>query len=252
MEMARQSEASSVTIVPVPVLLTRPEAEAKAFADGLVRRFGDRLRPVVAPLMAVDYLAPYLPPGPFAGVIFTSPTGVAAAVRLARDLPRVAWCVGRKTAERATAAGFHARTPEGDATQLVAAIRSDPPDGRLLHLRGEDTRGEVAQKLNSAGIVTESVIIYRQLARPFPPEGRALLMADGPVILPLFSPRSAALFATERPRDMRAGLWLVAMSQAVAEAARDVPRHALDLAEQPDARAMLDAVGRALDRASPP
>ncbi len=252
MDMARQSEASKAMPGPVPVLLTRPEAEAQAFATVLVQRYGTRVRPVVAPLMLAHYLAPPLPPGPFAGVIFTSVTGVEAARRLGADLPDLAWCVGRKTAERAASAGFRAQSADGDAMALVAAIRADPPNGRLLHLRGENAWGTVAESLVLAGIETESLVVYFQAGQPLPAQAGALLQGEGPMIVPLFSPRSAALFAAALPNDLRAALWLVVMSEAVALAAKTIPSKALFVAERPDAQAMLKAVGVALAAMSAP
>jgi uroporphyrinogen-III synthase len=248
MGMGKQSAPA----VPVPVLLTRPAAEGQAFAEALIRRFGDRVRPVVAPLMAATDLDPPLPQGPFAGVIFTSAAGVEAAASRRTDLPRLAWCVGQKTAARAAAAGFEARSADSDATALVSAILADPPPGRLLHLRGEDSRGDLAERLVSAGIETESLVIYRQKAQPLPAEGASVLATDGPVILPLFSPRSATLFHAAMPTGTRAMLWLVVMSAAVAEAARPIPHRALIIATQPNAGAMLQACEEAVDRASQP
>jgi uroporphyrinogen-III synthase len=247
MGMDRQSAS-----VPVPVLVTRPLAEARSFATALTRRFGPKVRPILAPLMASEHLAPALPTGPFAGVIFTSATAVEAALPLGADLPQDAWCVGRKTAERAAASGFRARSADGDANALVAAILADPPRGRLLHLRGEDTRGEVAERLTSAGIETVSLVMYRQTAQPLSPEGAALLATSGPVILPLFSPRSAVLFRAAMPGDSRATLLLVAMSDPVAEAARPIPHLALYTAAAPTAEAVLDACGKAHEMASLP
>jgi uroporphyrinogen-III synthase len=248
MGMARQSAPSA----PVPVLVTRPLAEARSFAADLTRRFGPKVRPILAPLMATEHLAPTLPPGPFAGVIFTSAAAVEAALRLGADLPKDAWCVGRKTADRAAAAGFRARSADGDAAALVAAILADPPQGRLLHLRGEEVRGEVAERLTSAGIETFSLTVYRQIAQPLPPEGVALLATLGRVILPLFSPRSAAVFRAAMPGGSRATLVLVAMSDTVADAALPIPHLALVKAVGPTAEAMLDGCGKALEMASLP
>ncbi|WP_135447857.1 uroporphyrinogen-III synthase [Tabrizicola caldifontis] len=244
--MARQSNVAAV-----PVLLTRPEAEARRFAQQLNQRFGGRLRPVVAPLMAAVHLTPGLPAGPFAGVIFTSATGVDAAVRLATALPRLAWCVGAKTADRAAKAGFRARSADGDARALVAAILADPPAGRLLHLRGQETRGEVAERLNSAGIETESAVVYRQVPQALTDEAQRLLNGGNPVIVPLFSPRSAALFAAQA-QGAQADLHLVAISPAVAEVVRNLPHRSLALAARPDAAAMLDAIAAVLDALPPP
>lgn len=238
--MVRQS-----TSEPVPVLLTRPKAQSLAFARALEARFRAQVRPVVAPLMEVEPLTPPLPEGAFAGVIFTSAHAVAAAAGLGK-LPRLAWCVGEKTAQAAQAAGFTARSADGDADALVAAIRADPPAGRLLHLRGQDTRGEVAERLILAGIETIPVVVYRQVAQPMPMAGQEVLGHAGPVIVPIFSPESARRLAAELPVPLPAGLRLVAMSEAVAEALRGVVRQGLWVARRPTADAMLDAVADAL------
>ncbi|MCX7286735.1 MAG: uroporphyrinogen-III synthase [Rhodobacterales bacterium] len=245
--MAKQPKALTGAQPAVPVLISRPLAEGQAFAASLSLRLGDRVRALVSPLMAVEYLSPDLPAGPFAAVIFTSAAGVAAAERLQSDLPSRAFCVGAKTAEQARSAGFSAVSADGDADALTELVLAANPGGRLLHLRGMDTRGEVAEKLNSAGIETESRVVYRQTAQPLAPEARALLQNDGPVVVPLFSPRSARLFADAFPEDARAGLYLVAMSPAVADVAAALPHRALVVALRPDAKAMLDAVAKVLD-----
>ncbi len=241
MGMARQSISGVV-----PVLLTRPEAEAQAFATALTDRFGGRVRPLLTPLMAVEYLAPSLPEGHFVGAVFTSASGVEGASRLRASLPGRAWCVGAKTAARAQAAGFEARSANGDADALVASILADPPGGRLLHLRGQEAQGEVAERLNSAGIETESAIVYRQLPQLLRAEGVEILRRPGIVLVPLFSPRSARLFAAALPARFAAELHLVVMSAAVAMAAEDVACASIEIAERPDAAAMVEAVARVL------
>jgi uroporphyrinogen-III synthase len=243
--MARQSTSD-----PVPVLLTRSLAQSRTFAAAMMARFGERVRPVIAPLLEVEYLRPDLPDGPFAAVIFTSANGVAATEGPGR-LPPLAWCVGDRTAEAARAAGFRARSAGGDADALVAALSADPPGGRLLHLRGEDTRGAVAERLTAAGVPTEALILYRQVARPMSAAGRAALAAAGPMIVPVFSPESARRLVAEISVPPRATLRLVAMSRAVADAAEGLGA-ALWVARQPDAEAMLEAVGKALVGSAPP
>lgn len=235
--MARQSDP-----VAIPVLVTRPEPDGAEFAAVLQRLYPGRLRPVVAPLMAVRPLTPPLPPGAFVGVILTSAAAVPALAPLRAGLPDLAWCVGDKTAERARAAGFRAISAGGDADALVTVIRRAGVTGRLLHLRGEDTRGNVAERLNSAGIETESLVVYRQDPVPLSAEALDLLRRPGVVIVPLFSPRTARLFADALPQDRRADLRLVCMSPAVAEAA---PKGMVLVADSPDAAAMARAVGRA-------
>ena len=246
MGMARQSDpspASHARPVPaIPVLLTRPRAQAEAFALRLTARFGDRISPVVAPLMAPEFLSPSLPEGSFDAVVFTSAQAVEGAVRLRAPLPEMAWCVGRATAAAATAAGYRALSADGDAQALVTAILADPPDGRILYIRGVDTSADIASILNSNDIPTLSLQVYLQRPLPLADESRRLLQQDGPVILPLFSPRSARLFLDAMPPRHRAALRIAAISAAVADSARDIPHSHLCIAARPDAEAMLDAV----------
>lgn len=245
--MARQS-----TDAGVPVLLTRPEAQSRAFAEALIATFGARVRTVVAPLMRVELLSPPLPQGPFEAVIFTSANGVQAAHRLRPLLPDLAWCVGDKTAQAAQAAGFRARSAGGDAEALLAAVRTERPAGRLLHLRGEETRGDVQERLLSAGIETESIVVYRQAAQPLTEAGAAVLAQPGPVIVPLFSPQSARRLVNALTFPPRADLRLVVISEAVARAAEKLPRAGLWVAARPDAAAMLQALAAALDTPAAP
>ena len=243
MGMTKQPKALADAI---PVLITRPFAEGQVFSDSLSARFGDRVHPLISPLMAVKYLTPDLPAGPFSAVIFTSAAGVAGALCLRADLPQRAFCVGAKTAERARAAGFNAVSADGDAMGLVAMVRAAMHGGRLLYLHGKDTRGEVAERLNSAGLETESRTVYQQVAQPLSTPALALLRAKGPVLVPLFSPRTAALFQMALPAEARATLHLVVISPAVAEVAARLPHAGLVLARHPDAGAMLDAVAQVL------
>ncbi len=236
MGMAKQSTSGPVAL---PVLLTRPMAQSQAFAASLAARFGQAVRPVISPLMVPVFLTPKLPDGPFAGVIFTSATGVE--VSMAFDLPKRAFCVGAQTAARARAAGFQAVSANGDAAALVAAILADPPHGRLLHLRGEDARGDIAETLTSAGTETVSAVVYRQDPQPLTDEALTILALDGAVIVPLFSPRSALLFRAALPPDRKASLWMAGISGAVAETVDGVAQR-LEIARKPDADAMLDAV----------
>lgn len=245
MDMARQS-----TRTAIPVLLTRPEAASRAFAAALEARFGGKVRPVIAPLMAPVFLMPAMPEGPFAAVIFTSATGVAAVESW--DLPKRAYCVGAQTAARARAAGFDAVSADGDAEALVAAVLANPPTGRLLHLRGEEARGDVAERLTAAGVETVAMTVYRQEPQALTDQALEVLGSGAAVIVPLFSPRTAALFRAAVPERLQARLRLVAMSAAVADALQGMAHEALEVARRPDADAMLEAVGRLLDLRSVP
>ena len=244
--MARQSAAA------IPVLVTRPRAEGKTFAAALTDRFDARVRPVVAPLIAPRYLLPPIPVQNYAAVVFTSAQAVEGARRLGVPLPRLAWCVGRKTASVAAEAGFQTRSADGDAKALAQAILSDPPNGRILYLRGVDTRGNLLEILHSSGISADVAIVYSQDPQPLADDARALLSLPVDVIVPLFSPRTATLFRQALPLDVAARLHIVAMSAAVAAALDGVPHATLAVASEPNAPAMLTAVETLLARLPAP
>ena len=238
--MARQSRHP-------PVLLTRPLPQGARFAAMLRDRFGPGLRIVASPLLAPALRPGPPPPGPFAAVILTSETGARAAARWRDGLPRLAWCVGDRTAEVAAEGGFRARSAAGDADALVAAILADPPPGPVLHLRGGDSRGDVAARLAAAGLPARDLVVYDQRAQPLTDEAAALLTGAAPVLAPLFSPRTAARLAAERDRlALPAPLVLVALSAAVAGAAPPRAGDRAILAARPDAAAMLEAVAAGL------
>lgn len=242
--MARQSEplAEPLAESQIPVLVTRPRAEGEAFAAALTARFGARVRPVVTPLIAPRYLTPPIPARDYAAVVFTSAQAVEGARRLGVPLPSLAWCVGRRTASVAATAGFQPRSANGDAETLVRAILADPPNGRILYLHGVDTRGNLLKMLQSCGVDADVAIVYVQDPQPMSPEALPLFRTVAPVLVPLFSPRTAALFRAALPTDTSARLHIAAMSSAVAEALGDLPRAVLTIARQPDGPAMLDAV----------
>jgi uroporphyrinogen-III synthase len=209
----------------------------------MAARFGDRLKPVISPLMVPEYLSPDWPDEDYSTVILTSETGVEAAARLralGRRLPKRAICVGDRTAAVARGAGFDATSAQGDAEVLIALILQGDDPGPFLHLRGRDARGDIAPRLAAKGRPAHAAIVYQQVAQPLNAQARALLEGADPVIIPLFSPRSAALLADFGP--FSAPLLLAAISPAAAETATILVARRLELAARPDASAMLDAV----------
>lgn len=239
--MAPQSRA-------LPVLVTRPEPQATRFAARISEAFGARVRPVLTPVLAPVFLAPVLPAGPFGAVILTSETAVAAAQRLkaqGASLPTTAFCVGDRTAQCAASAGFSATSAGADAQALARLVVARREEGPFLHLRGRDTRGGLMAALRAAGVTARDCIVYAQDPVPLSEKARQTLVAPGPVLVPLFSPRTATLFfAALESAPFMAELTVVAMSPAVARACPPgMCRHILT-AEQPDAEGMMAVLAR--------
>jgi uroporphyrinogen-III synthase len=180
------------------------------------------------------------------GVVFTARTAVEAFAALCPAARLPAYAVGDATADAARHAGLCVVSAGGDADALVRRILADGVQGPLLHLRGEHARGSVAQRLSGAGCPTREAVLYHQKAQPFTPEARALLDGHEPVLVPLFSPRTATIFS--RQHRGQAPLFIAAMSPQVAEAVM-VPCWRLVVAEHPSMTAMVSALDELLDAA---
>ena len=210
--MAKQSR-------DVTILLTRPLAQSLRFAREVERALPG-VPIILSPLMVPEYLTPPIPLQNFTAVILASSAAVEAARRISAagsKLPSRAYCVGSRTATAAKIAGFDAVSANGDAAALLALIIADKPTGQLLFLRGYDSTGGIEENLISAEIETVSIICYRQLPQSLNLIATAHLHGIAPVILPVFSPRSALLLQAETARiSARSPLWIAALSPAIA------------------------------------
>lgn len=211
---------------PPTLLLTRPRAQAEAFAAALEAALPGRFRPVIAPVLRIAPLAAAIDLAGAQGLLFTSANGVGvfAALSAERSLP--AFCVGAMTAQAARAAGLSTRSADGDVGALAAlAIREARPGaGDLVHVRGRQAAGDLTGRLLAAGVPARALELYEQTPCPIAEEARDLFAEGGVDVLTAFSPRSAALLA----REAKAAAWdlggatLVALS-AAASAAHDAP-----------------------------
>lgn len=225
------------------ILLTRPLAQATRFAASCREAFGDRAEVVLAPMQ--DIVLGPLPvlPGD-AVLIFTSENGVRAYVAGHGAAGRTAFCVGDRTAEAARAAGLQAQSAGGAADELVALIRTAAPAGPLVHLHGAHVRGQVVEQLVTAGLEASGHAVYDQREMPLTDEARVFLSGPRRVIVPLFSPRSAALFGAAVTGGNH--LSLPCISAATRDALPPGLRELASLAEAPTGAAMLKAVARQL------
>jgi len=226
------------------ILLTRPEASSRRMATILAAVLGNRVDICVSPLIEIvpDPRLPAL--DGIRTLIFTSAHGVAAYVAAKGPTTLPCYTVGDATAHAAREAGLPAISAGGDAEALIARIIADEAVGPMLHLRGAHAAGEIADRLSALGCPVSQAIMYTQNARLLSADALALLQGDRPVVLPLFSPRSARLIG-DGP--VNALVYVVAMSQNVADALRlDVVEcHVVD---HPDFDAVVQAISRLLDR----
>lgn len=231
--------------LPACLLLTRPRDNARADAEA-ARALGWRGGIVIAPLMQIT-LRP-LAADDLAGVqtiIATSQHAIAALVAggAARDV--TLWCVGPRTRAAAQVAGFtDLRGGTGaDGAELLAQMHAAGITGPALHLHGDHLALDLAARLRAAGHPARGLAVYGQDAIALSGAGRACLMAAGDVVVPLYSPRSAQLFADAwavLPQP-KARLHLIALSENVAKAVAHVPAGSLQTLTFPDGAEMLRA-----------
>jgi uroporphyrinogen-III synthase len=222
------------------VLITRPQDAAHRFADELRDAVGP-VEVAIIPMLEITPVVDRIDLDGVSALIFTSAAGVDVFGALSDDRSLPAWCVGDRTAEAARAIGLKATSAGGDADALVALMAEARPDGRLLHLSGMHTRGDVAGRLFEAGLRAEARAIYDQFAAQPGSELGAALAHPGPVIVPLFSPRSAALFVEAAGAGARR-VEIVALSRAVASALPKEMSRRARIADSPDAPAMIRAI----------
>lgn len=217
------SLAAPATLAPT-LLLTRPEPAARRFAAAVAHLGLPVLISPVLRIAPVAHDAGRLQEA--RGLVFTSVHAVPAA---GPGRGRPAICVGPATARAARAAGFAVTEGPGDAARMMPLLR-DLGAG-WLHPHG----AHVAKVLPVPGMV-----VYDQLPQDLTPAARAVLDRAGPVILPLFSPRSARVLAAQAAR-ARAALWLAPISPAAA-AAWDAPFARVAVALAPDAGGVQAAI----------
>ena len=203
---------------PPVLLLTRPAAQSARFLTQCEEALGAPVEAIIAPVIEIVPRGLTIDLSPFTGVVFTSENAVTALGKAENVQGMRAWCVGRRTADAAAVSGFDAVSAEGAAEGLVDLVLRQPPVGTLVHLCGAHVAADVAGRLTEAGVPTEARVIYDQVPQRLPEAVRRLLEGSArPVILPLFSPRSARLLRSEVP-DPSPFLRPLAMSAQVAAA----------------------------------
>jgi uroporphyrinogen-III synthase len=218
------------------ILLTRPEAQSRDLAARLRAQIDVPI--LVSPILEIAPVTFTLPITPRFLILTSVHAAEAARAAGLSGLP--AFCVGDRTAEAAAEAGLLPRSAAGDAGALLALLKDARPDGPGLYLRGRHAASDLEKDLDQAGLDTHSVIAYDQLPRPLSPEARAALCGTAPVILPVFSPRSARLLAAEA-QGATAPLDLIPISANAAAAWKGEPA-SITIAATPDGPSMEHAI----------
>ncbi|MCX7558211.1 uroporphyrinogen-III synthase [Sulfitobacter sp. F26204] len=220
------------------LLLTRPKQSAARFAAELSV---DSNRVCISPLLEIVPKENLPDLAQFDQVIFTSVNAVAVAPD---GNQRRAFCVGKQTEKAALAKGWRIELVALNADALVAAIRERAVAGSLVHLAGAHRRGEIAERLRHCGMDVSVVTLYEQHLRFLSPKAQSLLAGEAPVIVPLFSARTAAQFVDQAQCLDRAVI--VAISATVAGIVKGLPIADMLIAKTPTGEEMKRLVEKLL------
>lgn len=221
---------------PSPVLvLTRPERQSREFLADCKARLGANLRAIVSPVMHIEAVPFGIEFDHYRTLIVTSAN---ALVYVGTELAgRRVVTVGEGTAARASEFGADAFCL-GETVEAFLR-NAENLEGPAIHLRGVHSRGNLAKKLTEQGTVTDECMVYDQVAKPMSEPAIAAL-ALGSAIVPIFSPRTAALVSRH---SIHPDTQVLAISPAALEAWNG-PGRAI-VADRPDKAAMLDLVSQA-------
>jgi uroporphyrinogen-III synthase len=221
------------------ILLTRPQSGSERFGAALRAQIPEA-EILISPLIDIEYICPPPNIAAYGGIVFTSVHGVELFQN--HDVPEHMPCfaVGPRTAQAASDAGFLVEKSNGNSAALVKMILSHPNLGQLLHVHGEHTRGEVAKQLSQSGCPCESMVVYAQTAKLLSSRVIKTVQGGNPLILPLFSPRTAILLLEQMTPT--AGSHIVAMSKSVAEPFYKFDQLGMTVVDVPRSDKMLRAV----------
>ncbi|MEM6665425.1 MAG: uroporphyrinogen-III synthase [Pseudomonadota bacterium] len=198
---------------------------------------------ISAPMLTIRTLAPDVPDGGFAGVIFTSRYAPSRLGPGFTDLP--AYCVGAATAAAAKASGFgSAIAGGGTAAALLDHLSAHPPAGPLLYASAADIACDLPKALGDRNIACTRIVVYAAVATTSLPEAaRTALNGNTVSGVLLYSARTANLFGSAvAASDLASRLETTTaytLSPKVAAAAKEAGFWHIITADEPNESALL-------------
>jgi uroporphyrinogen-III synthase len=224
------------------LIMTRPVPASQRFVDGIRPDVLAKVALIISPLLRISSTDSDVDMARYAGAIFTSANGVDHA---GPGNGSPAYCVGSRTAETARKRGWDASISGQTAEELIQNLANAMPAAPLVHIGGVHQRGDIAARLTTAGLHTNSIAVYDQQLLPLSAQAQKALSSGTPCIVPLFSPRTAMQFAAECA-DMQHTV-IIALSNAVALHLAGYDTKKLFVSGEPSAAAMHIALETAVD-----
>ncbi len=197
---------------PATLLLIRPRAASERLLQACQQALEAEIKAIVSPILRIEPIAANKDPADYPALIISSANGARHAGALGG---RLAYVVGKRTAQAVERAGGRVEHVAPDSAALVQYLLEKRPPEPLLWLRGRHVAGDIAGQLRAQGIHTDAAMVYDQV--PLAPSAALLEAAKGerPAILPLYSPRSATLIGAA-VEAVGPALHVISISPAVA------------------------------------
>ena len=176
----------------IPILLTRPIAQSRSFAQSLMAQGIPKDWIHVAPVIEIEPLKPHFDDQDNRPILVTSANAMffenAQSFLSGKDII----CVGEKTAEAASSLGG---TPIwiGQNVKSARAYLETREAGPMLYLRGQ----HITYDFSAENADIESCITYKQSAQKMPDAIKRNMLGGTAHLLPLFSLRTAQLVSEE-------------------------------------------------------
>ena len=222
------------------ILLTRPHDQALRFSEDLVRLGVISKNILVDPITKIEGVDVLYNFSSVRGLLITSANAVTylPATLVGSKLPT--FCVGGATTRAALKQGLMAQNLAATAQGLYNVLSGRQIEGPLLHLRGTHTTLDLEAYFWDTSIEVKNLIIYRQISQNLEPATYNLLRGIVPIVLPIFSSRSAKLLCG---LDLNWALHTcVAISEAVAVLCRTAGFGQVLVSPEPSAGSMLSTL----------
>jgi uroporphyrinogen-III synthase len=236
------------------VLITRPREDSVALEGELHDR---DIETLLAPMLVIRHFEEVtLDLEGVQGLLFTSSNGVRAFASLRDERDLTAWCVGDETARTARKAGFgevHSAAGNVDVLAEYVSDHARPENGRMIHVAGSVSAGDLAGALRAAGFAVDRVPLYEAVTTTsLDEEVRAAFLDELLDGVLFFSPRTAATFVSlvkEAGLETQCGaVDAFCLSPAVARLAEELPWRHIHVAAEPTRAALLAVLDTARNR----
>ena len=189
------------------------------------------------PIQKIDFLPSLSKVNKNSVLIFTSANGLRAAKKH-NLMNKKCFVVGANTKKIAVSFGYDVLGFSKDQENLLKLIKSMKPTESMVHIRGKHTIGNLCEALKRNQFSCLDIIGYNQVPLKIKKQNLQKIHSGRPVILPIFSSRSAELLQSNL--DLT-GFNVIAISEAVAKIVTGVKLGELVISKKPDLSSMQEA-----------